>query len=195
MSVESFERITPDNLEAFLTYHKSNPLPEWFPMDRYNDCEKQDFNDGLIQITDEKLHNYGHGITVLPYIKGHLSYIEASNIVISYPFTGCYMAAFSFPRSSMPNVKYVCHIANDSGKGDNLLYLYLKSEETKGNMIIFCVFDPFDEILKKKIISIDCEKFQTYGIILPDNTAYWVYTGFLKSDRKRHIIDWGKVEI
>ena len=77
-------KLTIENLEDFLNYHKEQPLPEWFPTVELKDHEFTLDKNGYSLVTHIKTEDYiNQGLTILPYIKGQLSYIEAGDIVSS----------------------------------------------------------------------------------------------------------------
>lgn len=197
MSVpDSFDRITRDNLEASLDFYKNNPLPEWFPTKKLKetDYNRYNFNDGLILVNVTNREYIEHGLTVLPYIQGHLSYIEAGDIVISYPFSGCLMASFSFPEDS--DKRYVGHIAKGDAKVKHELCDWFKNDN---RIHEFCIFDPFDlvednssilDFLGKCGYKFNFQK-DIYGIITRSNERYSFLIGTTE-DGAKNIILWAK---
>lgn len=191
MIADDFNRITTDNLEIFLNCYKTKPLPKWFPTGNIN-FDYQDFNDGVILVKNIENRDYiNHGLTVLPYIKGHLSYIEAGEVVISYPFSGCLMASFQFPKDSKK--QYVSHIAKGDGAVEDKLCKWFAED---GDILKLCAFDPYDNIPIEKVqIEHNLLKYRQtvcYGIMTSDNKCYWFVVGTKEDDSI--LIDWGIVQ-
>lgn len=185
MCVPNFNSVTLENLESFLNNHKTIPLPEWFPIREIESepCKEKETR-RLVANVDI------NGLTILPYIRGCMSYIEAKDIVISYPFSGCLMSLFKFDGES--NKQYVAHIA----KGDGIVKNELCDGFKKDNTIkIIRIFDPHDEPSKKfkNILKDYCET-QCYGIICSDSKCYWLVVGRKKNNNSYIIIDWAEVK-
>lgn len=184
-------KLTIEKLKNFLNYHKEHPLPKWFPT---VELKREDYKFTLDEneyspVTHIKTEDYiNQGLTILPYIKGQLSYIEAGDIVISYPFTGCAMAAFKFSKE--PDKQYVGHIAiGDCSAEDNLYNQFIDDE----NIIKSCIFNPY--LLSDKQYDLSpYNKEIIYGIITSNKKAYWIMVGELKEDDKFYIMDWEEVE-
>lgn len=195
MVEQNFDQITDDNLEQFLDYHKNNPLPNWFPKnnltrEQYNskDTEKRcvlvDKSDNIIE----------HGLTIVPYIKGHFSFVKTDKIAISFPFSGCLMSAFKLPNKEE---RCVAHIAKGDGCiEDELCDIFFRNT----NINKLCVFDPHNEADKYrcKLMSIltNSSKYNTYGIITSTNNPYWLIAGTLdrKMGNEWYVIDFGEAK-
>ncbi len=187
-------KLTIENLEDFLNYHKEHPLPEWFPTVelKREDYEFTSDENRYSPVTHIKKEDYiNQGLTILPYIKGQLSYIEAGDIVISYPFTGCAMAAFKF--SEEPDKQYVGHIAiGDTYVSDDLYNQFIADTNIKK----LCVFEPYEipfQKSQKKEYNLHLYHITIcYGIITSEHNMYWIVTGQLKTDKRSYVIDWGE---
>ena len=187
-------KLTIENLEDFLNYHKEHPLPEWFPTVelKREDYEFTSDENRYSPVTHIKTEDYiNQGLTILPYIKGQLSYIEAGDIVISYPFTGCAMAAFKFSKE--PDKQYVGHIAiGDTYVSDDLYNQFIADTNIKK----LCVFEPYEipfQKSQKKEYNLNLYHITIcYGIITSEHNMYWIVTGQLKTDKRFYVIDWGE---
>lgn len=187
-------KLTIENLEDFLNYHKEHPLPEWFPT---VELKREDFEftsdeNRYSLVTHIKKDDYiNQGLTILPYIKGQLSYIEAGDIVISYPFSGCAMAAFKF--FTAPDKEYVGHIAIGDGYVSRDLYNQFMADK---NIERLCIFDPYDiPFQKSQKNKYNLNPYQIticHGIITSKHDMYWAVVGQLKTDNRFYVIDWGQ---
>lgn len=191
-------KLTIENLEDFLNDHKEHPLPEWFPT---VELKREDYKftldeNGYSPVTHIKTEDYiNQGLTILPYIKGQLSYIEAGDIVISYPFTGCAMAAFKFSKE--PDKQYVGHIAIGDGSAEDNLYNQFIDDPKIERLCVFKPYEiPYQNSSKNKY---NLNLYQTticYGIITSEHNMYWVAAGKFKTDIKTdnrfYVIDWGE---
>lgn len=190
--------LTKETLVKFLDDHKKEPLPDWFPVGKYKDYDSNKVDtistiqDRLALVTPKPSDKcIAKGLTVLPYIPGRLSYVKATDIVISYPFTGCYMAVFSF-ISDHTSTKYVAHIAiGDLGskekKDDKFLYHYLTTSE---EFNVIGAFNPFGVFNPKDYDFTGYKKIECYAIITSENTPYAFLIG--ESSTGWKVIDWKK---
>ena len=191
-------KLTIENLEEFLNDHKEHPLPKWFPT---VELKREDYKftldeNGYSPVTHIKTEDYiNQGLTILPYIKGQLSYIEAGDIVISYPFTGCAMAAFKLSKES--DKQYVGHIAIGDGSAEDNLYKQFIDDPKIERLCVFKPYEiPYQNSSKNKY---NLNLYQTticYGIITSEHNMYWVAAGKFKTDIKTdnrfYVIDWGE---
>lgn len=146
-------KLTQETLEEFLNEHMEKPLPEWFPTkEQWREGDyaasplKTNLKTNSIKTDSIFMHvdhiadsrYLDHGLTVLPYLRGKIALVEAGEIVVSYPFSGCYMAAFSFTEN--PGKTYVGHITvGDGGVKDELINFF----QTEENINRPCLFEPF----------------------------------------------------